>query len=209
MSDTTQSLRRKIKSAGDLQSVVRTMKALAASSIGQFEKSVRALGDYTRTVELGLGACFRENTPPAASAGRKTPTHAGAINAIVFGSDQGLVGKFNDVVADYTIKTLTALPGKLQIWAVGERVHARLADARLPLAGLFNVPNSVQAITPLVGQIQIESKAHGAMSENASLWVFHNRPLSGALYEPISQRLLPLNTQWQRDMVKIQWPTVN
>ena len=50
MSDTTASLRRKIGSAGDLQSVVRTMKALAASSIGQYEKSVRALGDYYRTV---------------------------------------------------------------------------------------------------------------------------------------------------------------
>ena len=61
MSDTTASLSRKIRSAGDLQSVVRTMKALAASSIGQYEKSVRALGDYYRTVELGLGACFREN----------------------------------------------------------------------------------------------------------------------------------------------------
>jgi F-type H+-transporting ATPase subunit gamma len=36
-------LRRKIGSAGDLQSVVRTMKALAASSIGQYEQSVRAL----------------------------------------------------------------------------------------------------------------------------------------------------------------------
>ncbi len=59
MSDTTASLRRKIDSAGDLQSVVRTMKALAASSIGQYEKSVRALADYYRTVELGLGACFR------------------------------------------------------------------------------------------------------------------------------------------------------
>jgi F0F1-type ATP synthase gamma subunit len=58
MSDTTASLRRKITSAGDLQSVVRTMKALAASSIGQYEKSVRALGDYYRTVELGLGVCF-------------------------------------------------------------------------------------------------------------------------------------------------------
>ena len=43
MSDTTASLRRKINSAGDLQSVVRTMKALAASSIGQYEQSVRAL----------------------------------------------------------------------------------------------------------------------------------------------------------------------
>ena len=60
MSDTTASLRRKIATAGDLQSVVRTMKALAASSIGQYEKSVRALADYYRTVELGLGACFRK-----------------------------------------------------------------------------------------------------------------------------------------------------
>ena len=49
MSDTTASLRRKIEGAGDLQSVVRTMKALAASSIGQYEKSVRALADYNRT----------------------------------------------------------------------------------------------------------------------------------------------------------------
>ena len=65
MSDTTASLRRKISSAGDLQSVVRTMKALAASSIGQYEKSVRALADYYRTVELGLGACFRESEPAA------------------------------------------------------------------------------------------------------------------------------------------------
>ena len=76
MSDTTESLRRKISSAGDLQSVVRTMKALAASSIGQYEKSVRALADYYRTVELGLGACFRENEPAAAMVERKAPTHA-------------------------------------------------------------------------------------------------------------------------------------
>ena len=65
MSDTTASLRRKIDSAGDLQSVVRTMKSLAASSIGQYEQSVRALADYYRTVELGFGACFREHTSTA------------------------------------------------------------------------------------------------------------------------------------------------
>ena len=59
MSETTESLRRKISSAGDLRSVVRTMKALAASNIGQYEKSVLALADYYRSVELGLGACFR------------------------------------------------------------------------------------------------------------------------------------------------------
>ena len=176
MSDTTASLRRKIGSAGDLQSVVRTMKALAASSIGQYEKSVRALADYYRTVELGLGACFRESEPAASMAERKGHTDASAIGAVVFGSDQGLVGQFNDVVADYAIKTLAALPGKAQVWAVGERVHARLADAGLPLMGLFAVPNSVKAITPLVGQILIESEARRARGEVTELHLFHNRP---------------------------------
>ena len=209
MSDTMESLRRKISSAGDLQSVVRTMKALAASSIGQYEKSVRALADYYRTIELGLSASFRQTGPIATSIHRKEPIHAGATSAIVFGSDQGLVGQFNDVVAEYAIKTLAALPGKTRVWAVGERVHARLADTGLPLAGLFTVPNSVQAITPLVGQIQIESEAKRDTGENAPLWVFHNRPQSGALYEPVSQRLLPLDAQWQQGLVKVSWPTTN
>ncbi len=207
MSDTTESLRRQIRSAGDLQSVVRTMKAVAASSIGQYEKSVHALVDYYRTVELGLGACFREGEPTPLRADGKRQTDGGAIGAVVFGSDQGLVGQFNDVVADYAIKTLAALPGKAQVWAVGGRVHARLADAGLPLMGLFAVPNSVKAITPLVGQIQIESEAHRATGQYARVYVFHNRPQSGALYEPVSQRLLPLDAQWQQGLSQVRWPT--
>jgi F-type H+-transporting ATPase subunit gamma len=209
MSDTTASLTRKISSAGDLQSVVRTMKALAASSIGQYDNSVRALGDYYRTVELGLSACFRESTLAAPMTKQKKQIDAGAIGAVVFGSDQGLVGQFNDVVADYAIKTLAALPGKPEVWAVGERVHARLADGGLPPVGRFAVPNSVKAITPLVGQIQIESEAHRAKGEYARVYVFHNRPKSGALYEPVSQRLLPLDAQWLQGLAKVPWPTGN
>ena len=207
MSDSTASLRRKISSAGDLQSVVRTMKALAASSIGQYEKSVNALGDYNRTVELGLGLCFRKSTLAAQITAAKGHTDEDSVGAVVFGSDQGLVGQFNDVVADYAITTLATQPGKPHVWAVGERVHARLTDAGLSPMGLFAVPSSVQAITPLVGQIQIESEAHRAKGEYAQLYVFHNRPKSGALYEPVSQRLLPLDASWAQGLAKISWPT--
>jgi F-type H+-transporting ATPase subunit gamma len=207
MSDTTASLRRKITSAGDLQSVVRTMKTLAASSIGQYEKSVRALADYSRTVELGLGACFRDNTPSALVVERKERTDTGAIGAVVFGSDQGLVGQFNEVVADYAMKTLAALPGKAHVWAVGERVHARLADAGLPLVGLFTVPNSVKAITPLVGQILVETETRRGHSEVTELHLFYNHPTSRVVYAPVSQRLLPLDEDWRRKLAERPWPT--
>jgi F-type H+-transporting ATPase subunit gamma len=206
VSETTVSLSRKITSAGDLQSVVRTMKALAASSVGQYEKSVEALGDYNRTVALGLSLCFRKSRLGGLTAA--APGHAvpASVGAVVFGSDQGLVGQFNDVIADFAIKTLAAQPGRPRVWAVGERVQARLTDAGLAPIGLFTVPSSVEAITPLVGEIQIESEAHRARGEYAQLFVFHNRPQSGALYTPVSQRLLPLDGPWAKGLAMIPWP---
>ena len=209
MSDTTASLRRKIGGAGDLQSVVRTMKAVAASSIGQYEKSVQSLTDYYRIVELGLGACLRESGSASLIAERGKHTLAGVIHAVVFGSDQGLVGQFNDVVAEYAIKTLADIPAKHEVWAVGERVHARLLDAGLPLLGLFTVPNSVQAITPLVGQILVESEKRHRQGDVTELHLFYNRPTSGAVYKPVGQRLLPLDENWRRKLAELPWPTGN
>ncbi|MFC5453656.1 F0F1 ATP synthase subunit gamma [Prosthecobacter fluviatilis] len=204
MSDTTASLQRQISSARELQSVVRTMKALAASSIGQYEQSVKALADYWRTVELGLSVCLRQGERSPES---RRSNQGGAIGAIVFGSDQGLVGQFNDIIADYAIRTLASLPGRPQVWAVGERVHARLSDAGLAMAGRFAVPNSVQAITPLIAQIQIQSEARMTFGGNEQVYLFHNHPQSGALYEPVSQRLLPLDEVWQKELTKVPWPT--
>ncbi len=208
MSETAAGLQRKIKSAGDLQSVVRTMKALAASNIGQYEKAVRALSDYHRAVEMGLSICFRRSASNALMMDRGGRS-GGVVGAVVFGSDQGLVGRFNDVITDCAVNALADLPGKPQVWAVGERAHARLEDAGLKPVGLYAVPNSIKAITPLVGRILMESEArdsHGAVTE---LYIFHNRPTSGAGYEPAGERLLPLDENWRRDLAALRWPTGN
>lgn len=206
MSDTTASLRRKIGTAGDLQSVVRTMKAVAASSITQYERAVAALDDYYRTVQLGLVACMRGMERPLASAQaqRREP---GVIAAVVFGSDQGLVGQFNDLMADFVVKTLGALPGQKTVWAVGERIQSRLTETNLPLGKSFILPNSIGAITPLVGQILIEVETLREKGEVAQVYLFHNQPKLGSVYTPVSQRLMPLDDVWQHDLATMHWPT--
>lgn len=214
MIDTTASLRHKIDGAGELKSVVRTMKAQAASSIAQYERSVTALADYRRAVELGLTATLRKVATAAVLSEASAVAEAVGIDAVVFGSDQGLVGRFNDAVADYAAETLAALPGKVQVWAVGERAHARLAEAGLDLKGLFALPGSVAAIAPLVGQVLLQTEelrtrhafgeAHGRC-----LFLFYNRPTTGALYTPVSQRLLPLDASWRGERLETPWPTRN
>jgi F-type H+-transporting ATPase subunit gamma len=208
MSDTAASLRRKIASAGELESVVRTMKAMAAASIAQYENAVRSLEDYYRTVQLGLVACFRQGEPWGAAmpVARK---ETGAIGAVVFGSDQGLVGQFNEVMAEFVVNTLGNLPGKKTVWAIGERIQLRLADTGLVPGASFILPNSISAITPLVGQILIETETQREKGEIAQVYLFHNRPQSGAIYTPVSQRLLPLDDVWRRDLASLRWPTGN
>jgi F-type H+-transporting ATPase subunit gamma len=183
------------------------MKALAASSIVQYEKSVDALADYYRILELGLGICFRNGEPHPAMADHEGSSDALVVGAVVFGSDQGLVGQFNDVVADYAIEALSDRPGRIQVWAVGERVHARLMEAGLPPTGLFAVPNSVKTIATLVGQILVESATPPGHGESAELNLFYNRPTAEAIYAPVKQRLLPLDRTWSSSLAELPWPT--
>jgi F-type H+-transporting ATPase subunit gamma len=182
------------------------MKAMAASSIGQYENAVRSLDDYYRTVQLGLAACFREDKSPDVIPAIKQQQQT-AIAAIVFGSDQGLVGQFNEAMVDYAVDTLEKLPGKKIVWAVGVRIQSRLAETRLQPMADFTLPNSINAITPLVGQILIELEAQREQGLIEQVYLFHNRPTTGSIYTSASQQLLPLDETWLHNLAGINWPT--
>ena len=208
MSGNLESLRHKIASASDLGGVVRSMKALAASSIGQYEKAVQSLDDYYHTVELGLIACVRESSPTRfiADGGRADRQ----IGAVIFGSDQGLVGGFNEVLAEFASHTLTTLPGKTnKIWAIGERIQSLMSDGDCHQVDMLSVPTSVNAITPLVGQILIQVEVTREQGDVEEVYLFHNHPRSGAIYEPVFKRLIPLNKVWIRAFTDRPWPTKN
>jgi F-type H+-transporting ATPase subunit gamma len=204
VSNTSASFRRRIGNAEDLQAVVRTMKAIAASSIEQYENSVHSLQDYYRTVELGLGVCLRavESASPGADRIARPPRAAGVI---VFGSDQGLVGQFNERVVERVLAEMRALPAEARVWAVGERVQTRLAEAGVGIAGRFEVPNSVRGITPLIGRIQLETGSL-ILDPGAVVLVVHNSPLGGPAYTAKSRRLLPLDSAWRRQLAGVPWP---
>lgn len=206
--ETQESLRRKLSGAEDLQSVVRTMKAVAAANIGQYETAVNALVDYYHTVSLGIIAYFR--IEKINSIAEKLETKGNTeklICAIVFGSDQGLVGQFNDSLADFVSQSLNAIPGKKEIWVVGERVQLLLTDMGFNTSKLYAVPGSVNAITPLVHQILIQSEEVFNNDNANEIYIFHNQPKSAAYYNPTVQRLLPLDEIWRQSLTELTWPT--
>ncbi|MGB5447017.1 MAG: F0F1 ATP synthase subunit gamma, partial [Psychromonas sp.] len=201
-SDNSETLKRKINSAADLYAVVRAMKAMAAANVGQYENAVEALKDYYRTVQLGLFTCFHQYQAAPSERQRKP-----CIAALVFGSDQGLVGQFNDQLVDFVVTALGERSEDKVIFCLGERLQSRMTETTLKLAPGFTLPKSIDAIPALVGQILLEMenrRAEGAISE---VIIFHNQPVSSAMYQPFRQRLLPLDDIWQQELKSIIWPS--
>lgn len=208
MSGASDALRRRIGGARDLNAVVRSMKALAASSIGQYERAVEALEDYYRTVELGLTACLKH--APALPASARDPGPNDGIGAVIFGSDLGLVGRFNDVLMDYSARSLAATAGgTTRIWAVGERIHALVLQTRLAAPTLLAVPTSVSGIARLVGQILIDVQKACERGTVREIHLFYNSRKASGAYEPTGRRLLPLDQAWQTHAADLPWPTKN
>jgi F-type H+-transporting ATPase subunit gamma len=213
MTDTLASLRHKLNGARQLGSVVRAMKAVAATSIAQYEAAVEALGDYTRCVELGLSLCLRAEAAAAESATAVTASPVISrdrpVAALILGSDQGLVGRFNEVIAELALRTLERAPGPKMLWIVGERLAPHIAAANLTAQRRFAVPSSVAAITSLVGEIQLDMERYTTGAPFAEVHLFHNRPLSASRYAPAGQRLLPLDATWGQRLRNISWPGVH
>ncbi len=200
-----------MNSASELQSVVRTMKAVAAASIGDYEKAVAALHDYTISIQRGLGACFRlpgvQLQSAAATASSPVPL------VVVFGSDLGLVGQFNEHIAQTAITAIAKLAATYAhpplIWTVGERVYHRLQESDLVVQRGFVVPSNVKMIAPLVGDILLQIEARQSLTALSQLHLLYHSPSLSKIYQPLHKQLLPLDLAWCSMLAATPWPTAN
>ena len=202
---TLEDLKKRIQSTEDLQSVVKTMKALAAVNIRQDEKALEALEDYTRAIEMGLEVLFRERREQRLVL-RRAPVER--LGAIVFGSDQGLCGPLNEQVASYAAERIEKLrKTEAVIAAVGERVASRLEDAGIPIAGYYSAPTSVTGITPRVQDLLLEIERWQEERELLRVFLFYNIHPGGSSYRPHHVRILPVDEAWLQPLKTRPWPT--
>ena len=202
---TTESLKRRIKSAGDLLSVVKTMKALAAVSIRQYQKAVESLDDYNRTVEMGLQIVLKEHM--GATTQRKGETIK-RLGVIVFGSDQGLCGQLNEQISVFTLdhfKETGVKKENRKVLAVGARVADYVEDAGQPVDELMATPSSTAGITPLVQEIIMVIEEWHFRQNVDHFMLFYNDYISGSNYHPYKVQLLPVNRDWLKDIARKKW----
>lgn len=208
---TLESLQRKIKTADDLKSVVKTMKSLAAVSIHQYENAMVSLADHSQVLAMALQVLMI-NLPEALST--QKPTAPKRLGIVIFGSDQGMCGRFNPQLVEFVGRRLHRFQNKTvgeladpTFLAVGSRVADSLITAGYPVDQCLSVPCSLGGITPLVQEIVLQMESWRQNSQVDHIWVFHNRPTGGMTSLPTLLQLFPLSYLYLQKLEQQTWPS--
>ena len=205
--ETTEKLRRAVAVTEELDSVVKTMKALAGVNIRQYERAAHAVAAYNRTVEMGFQVALSRMPahamPPRYAKGRK-------LGAIVFGSDQGMCGQLNDQVVSYALRALKKLARRRDdqvTVAVGVRAASQLeAEGRAPEQTVV-VPASITGIGTAVEEVLRTIEEWHSKRSIETVVLFYARPVSGAWYRTRGVQLLPMDAQWINSLRVKPWPS--
>jgi len=202
---TVESLRRKIRSTQDLLSVVKTMKALAAVSIRQYQRALESLVDYSDTVERGFQVVLQAQEEIRVPA---RPVPITRVGAIVFGSDQGLCGQFNAQVVSHAQDELDALGAAAEnryVLTVGERSKDYMERFDMEIYENLSTPSSTAGITPMVQEIVMILEEWHFVLHIPHIFLFYNHYLSGASFKPHTLRLLPVDRAWLEGLKARKW----
>jgi len=151
-------LRHRIASTQDLKSIVRVMKSLSAASISHYEQAARRLGHYETAVDEALQVVLMSGAVPLDVPQPET-RHAALV---VMGSDRGLCGRFNEIVADaatHLIDDLAASHESVSLLAVGARGAQRLEAAGHPPDSVFAQPGSASGLARAIETMLLQLDA--------------------------------------------------
>ncbi|WP_455212364.1 F0F1 ATP synthase subunit gamma [Kaarinaea lacus] len=208
--ESLEQLHKQLDSLDDLRTIVKTMKALSAASIRQYERAVSALSSYYLTVERGLHVVLKDLQQPPAPVRRERESPR--LAAIVFGSDHGLCGRFNEEITEYALNRMASSPANPHdrlILAVGARIAASLEHEGQPVEEDFLVPGTASQITASVQQILIKIDEWREQAGVYYVYLFYNRHSGRKGYQPTGFELLPINLRRFHRLEEQTWPSHN
>lgn len=201
--ETLESLGERLRTTADIQAIVRTMKALSAASIRQYELAEDAVADFERTIDLGLSAVLRERRSRGLSLPVAGEHGSGAEAVLVIGSDRGLCGPYNEVVVARAAASLGTAADFLVV--LGVRAAAKLEALGHSADRTFMLPATAAGMPQLVRSIIIEIERWSRQNEGGRVRLVHNHREGRSHAVPTERTLLPLPAPYLAGLTASPW----
>lgn len=193
MAQTLEYLSRKNDTLSSIRSIVHTMKTLSAINAAPYEQAAQSIELYQQTLLQGLAAFVHR------TGGVSLLTEAVQPNLrllVVFGSDHGLCGNYNELLANKVAEYTQAQPIlKQHILCIGSRMANALLELGFTPDVVLMPPASADGVGRLAGDIvtRIERLASGQPLAHLAVTLVFTQRAEHGYQESVTTHLLPLD----------------
>ena len=204
MSQNLEAMARRTTSMQGIRCVVHTMKTLSVINAAPYEQAARAIDAYHDTVLKGLHAFLSQSGPIIAATG-----DGAARVVVVFGSDHGLCGNYNEALSAYVRQHLDAAKADTPatVLCVGAQMADALADQGLDVEKTFFPPASVDGIGRLANLLtqQLDHARRDSLPHEISVSLAYFARIDGGSQAAQIVPLLPLDPALVADLRAKPW----
>ncbi|WP_339752425.1 F0F1 ATP synthase subunit gamma [uncultured Marinobacter sp.] len=202
MAQTLEALSRRTETLTSIRGIVHTMKTMSAINAVPYEHAARSIESYHQTVLSGLRA-FVAKTGPISMPVVVQPEQI----LVVFGSDHGLCGNYNEVLAELARSESSKVDGRARVLCVGARMSDALSDQGLGPEVTFLPPASADGIGRLASDIvtRLDDIGAGDVHNRIAVNLAFTRRAGKGQHEPVVSPLLPLPLSLLSDPGRAGW----
>jgi F-type H+-transporting ATPase subunit gamma len=186
-----------------IRSVVHTMKTLSVINSAPYERAVYAIEAYHDTVLQGLHA-FLSLFDPISGATSESPTRV----VVVFGSDHGLCGNYNEALATLVKETIKSNgDDPTTVLCVGAQMADALTNQDLNPESVFFPPASVDGIGRLANLLtqKLDNIRLSSLPRVMAVDLVYFARSDGGTQAPQFAALLPLDSGLISDFQTKPW----
>lgn len=202
---TLEQIKKKIASVKELNSIVRVMKTIAATNIRSFEKAAEATLEYHAVINLSLRAVLTSEKA------KILPTHSpSALNSgiVIFGSDLGLCGQFNDLIANFSLSAISDIKKdgyKIKILLFGDHVEKHLQGEKYDDKLLYSP--SFEGLSLVLQELLAKIQNWIANENIYQIILIYMKSTAQIACQPYLQKLIPLDDAFLLNIKNKGWPS--
>lgn len=180
---TTEEIKAKIKKFEDIGQIVLSMKSIASLNVQNTQRQIQSLRDYEEeiTSSLKMLLSYYPNITLGFEEGKKA--------IIVYGSDQGLCGLFNERIAKFVSYTFKDYEGLI---VIGKKLDDTIQDNKLKS---FAAPVNYETIYSYASELLEYITEIYVNRKINEIYVAYNQFLGIGKYRSVYRRIIPFEIE--------------
>jgi len=134
------------------------------------------------------------------------------MGVIVFGSQRGMAGKFNVMIANSFMEWEKAKAfdyAQLKISVIGERAEEQLKEIGYQPEVRIDFPEFRDNLNSAIQELLILVESWRFREKIDDIYLFYNKLKRGVVFEPFQFHLFPLDQKWLQELASRKWPSRN